>query len=431
MPDALAGLGATLIGLSLAIWLSSTCVHYTSSYARRTLDHGVWKLVIGFLALVNTAHTAVLCYELYVELVRDQRGTDVITHLYFVAKLATLYDVRPQSILVASSFLFSCISLGFGIVSAYSSKQFDVSLFDFDLHSKFGWQLFASSLSAILADTVISSGMLVHMRSGKYAAREETVLEVISRYFLETNLLATIVRILSLAFLLAWNAEGRESGVSLALSFVLPGLYLLSMLASLDAVEDATQAGLSRTMKHASSLSDMFKGVPLNRMDSPAIRERYLPSQISATPIADRFAGGATSPSDQRSWLRRTFQPASTPLQPGSVPLPTIQETTALPKHASRPVTAFSVSDYGDYLGLEGETSEKKGRPVGLASSPLANGAISTSVDVPAQTPTPRRATFALEDEGKRGNPGTPTGGTVVETTAFALGRKPVTYGYL
>lgn len=36
-------------------------------------------------------------------------------------------------------------------------------------------------------DTVISSGMLVHMRSGKYAAREETVLEVISRYFLEVR----------------------------------------------------------------------------------------------------------------------------------------------------------------------------------------------------------------------------------------------------
>ncbi|PRQ70376.1 hypothetical protein AAT19DRAFT_11125 [Rhodotorula toruloides] len=268
--------------------------------------------------------------------------------------------------------------------------------------------------------------MLVHTRSGKYAARDESVLEVLSRYFLETNLLATIVRILSLAFLLAWNAEGRPSGVSLTLSFVLPGLYLLSMLASLDAVSDTAQGGLSRTMKHASSLSDMFKGVPLNRMDSPAIRERYLPSQISATPIADRFAGGATTSTDQRSWLRRTFQPASTSLQPASLPLPTIQETTTLPKHASRPVTAFSVSDYGDYLGLECETSEKKGRPVGLASSPLANGAISTSVDVPAQSPTPRRATFALE-----GNPTTPTGGTVVETTAFTFGRKPITYGYL
>lgn len=47
--------------------------------------------------------------------------------------------------------LLIALSAGFGIVSAYSSKQFDVSLFDFDLHSKFGWQLFASSLSAILA----------------------------------------------------------------------------------------------------------------------------------------------------------------------------------------------------------------------------------------------------------------------------------------
>ncbi|BGP35799.1 hypothetical protein JCM10296v2_007651 [Rhodotorula toruloides] len=421
MLDDAAGRGATLIGLFCAIWLSSTCVHYTSSYARRTLDHGVCKLVISFLTLGNTAHTAVLCYETYLDLIRDQRVTEAIpggwTHTAHLAFLAAFTDG-------------SCPS-GFGIVATYSSKHCEVTLFTFDLHSKFGWQLFASSLSAILADSVISGGMLVHTRSGKYAARDESVFEVLSRYFLETNLLATIVRILSLAFLLAWNAEGRQSGVSLALSFVLPGLYLLSMLASLDAVSDTAQAGLSRTMKHASSLSDMFKGVPLNRMDRPAIRERYLPSQISATPIADRFAGGATTSTDQRSWLRRTFQPASTSLQPASLPLPTIQETTTLPKHASRPVTAFSVSDYGDYLGLEGETSEKKDRPVGLASSPLANGAISTSIDVPAQSPTPRRATFALEDEGQRGNPGTPTGGTVVETTAFTFGRKPVTYGYL
>lgn len=94
-----------------------------------------------------------------------------IAHLYFVAKLATLYDGRPQSVLVASSFLFSCVSFGtfrffrssqlrgayslyrtgFGIVATYSSKHFDVSLFAFDLHSKLGWQLFASSLPAILA----------------------------------------------------------------------------------------------------------------------------------------------------------------------------------------------------------------------------------------------------------------------------------------
>lgn len=76
--------------------------------------------------------------------------------------------------------------------------------------------------------------MLVHIRSGKYAARDESVLEVLSRYFLEvrqpqpevepamdsdslqqTNLLATLVRTLSFAFLLAWNADGRQSGVSL------------------------------------------------------------------------------------------------------------------------------------------------------------------------------------------------------------------------
>lgn len=195
-----------------------------------------------------------------------------MTHLYFVAKLATLYDDRPQRILVASSLLFSCISFGafiartahpkpaltarysagFGIVATYSSEHFAVPLFVITVHSNFGWQTLTSSLSAILAvssivlflavysthlssqDTVISGGMLVHIRSGKYAARDESVLEVLSRYFLEvrqpryacrpaitpysaqqTNLLATLVRILSLAFLLAWNADGRQSGVSL------------------------------------------------------------------------------------------------------------------------------------------------------------------------------------------------------------------------
>ncbi|GEM11343.1 hypothetical protein Rt10032_c14g5360 [Rhodotorula toruloides] len=247
MPDAPAGLGATLNGVFFTIWISSTSVHYTTSYARRTLDHGVWKLVLA--------------------------------HLYFLAKLATLFGGRLRSVLVASSLLLSCTSFGFGIVAIYSSKHFDVPLFAFQMHATFVWQTLAANLSAILTDTVISGAMLVHMRSAQYAARDESVLAVLSRYFLETNLLVTIVWILSLAFLLAWNAEGRQSEVSLALSFVLPGLYLLSMLASLDAVGDTVQGGLSRTMKHASSLSDMFKGVPLNRMDSPAIRERLFRSE--------------------------------------------------------------------------------------------------------------------------------------------------------
>ncbi|BGP28022.1 hypothetical protein JCM10295v2_007009 [Rhodotorula toruloides] len=83
------------------------------------------------------------------------------------------------------------------------------------MHATFVWQTLAANLSAILTDTVISGAMLVHMRSAQYAARDESVLAVLSRYFLETNLLVTIVWILSLAFLLAWNAEGRQSEVSL------------------------------------------------------------------------------------------------------------------------------------------------------------------------------------------------------------------------
>lgn len=69
----------------------------------------------------------------------------------------------------------------------------------------------------------------------------------------QTNLTTAIVSILSFAFYLAWNAEGQQSGVFLAsvvlcslraslltftgaqgLSMVLPKLYLLSVLASLE-----------------------------------------------------------------------------------------------------------------------------------------------------------------------------------------------------
>lgn len=62
-----------------------------------------WASQIGFLALVNTAHTAVLCYELYVELVRDQRGTDVVpggwaytAHLAFLSALCMASALRLQ-----------------------------------------------------------------------------------------------------------------------------------------------------------------------------------------------------------------------------------------------------------------------------------------------------------------------------------------------
>ncbi|BGP52074.1 hypothetical protein JCM10450v2_008045 [Rhodotorula kratochvilovae] len=475
MADAVSASGALLVALVFAAYLTSSAVHFAVSYLRLTGDPWQWQVAVLFLTALATADTGILAHSAYEHLVENfgnqdnlsSTGWDLTAHLailvtlatvaqvFYAFKLSTLYSGKRRAGLVGAVVLLACAQLAFGIAATYSSFHDTASLFTVDLEDKFGWQLLASSLAAFLANFVIAVAMIKDMRSARFAAREETVVEVFTRYVLETNVATAIVSILAFAFYLAWNAQGQESGVFLGLSMILPKLYLLSMLASLERGAEVAQGGLSRNMKHASSLSDMFKGVPLGRGRGLVTASRIgTPTTVHPTPIADRFAagGGAATP-EQPGWLRRTFQPSpatidsSTPLAPLAPPshsfggAPPIMRGSLAAPHTDRPVTAMSVSDYGAWLDDGSDEASAAGASLGGGRDPFASGAgvvyagsqagaegaFASGVEQ-AQTPTPRRATFALAQAAEAAGGGEAAGAEAART---AQARGPVRYGYL
>ncbi|GAA5854957.1 hypothetical protein JCM9279_003587 [Rhodotorula babjevae] len=435
--------GALLVGLIGAVWLSSSTVHY----AALTLH----AAPVLFFAALSTAHTGMWCFEVYGQLV-DAAGVDpgapswvltahlailttlaTVAHAYFTARLARLYSGRRRVALVGSVALLAAAQLAFGIAATYYSRHAPpASLFVADLGTTYGWALLASSLAALLANTLTCAALIADMRcSGRFAARDETVVEVSVRLVLESNLATALVSIVALAFYVAWTAQGEGSGVFLALSIVLPKLYLLSVLASLERGADLVHSGLSRTriVKHASSLSDMFKGAPLGsrRGSSSAAAAQ---AQAQGTPIADLYAAGAGAGGgggtgrgrDEVGWLRRTLQPSSadsatpTPLCALAYPPAGFEfELADQPQHhqqqrqqGPRPTTGISPSDYGAWL----DDDERGGAEAGYAGSAAAGAPAQAQGDGWASgvelagTPTPRKSTFGHAQLGEPSHEG-------------------------
>ncbi|GAA5825160.1 hypothetical protein JCM5353_002245 [Sporobolomyces roseus] len=441
--------GPLLISLYLAIYLTSSCVHLNLSYFRTTNDTWKWKSSVSFMTVASSAHTGILCWAVYEHLIRQWGETEGLTkgswafsahigflvaigfivQLYYAFKLSTLYSARLRIGLVSSIALFASAQLAFGIVACYNSVHYPFPLFAMSVHQDLGWQTLSYLVCTVICNSIISIASLVDARSPRFAVRSEKILEVASRLIIETNLLATICSILSLSFLLAWNNEGRQSGVWMAFALILPKLYVYALLASHTRGAEITRARLTTDYgKHASSLSDLFKGSPISpisRSQNPITISRIGTPQAqvsTSAPIADRYANqgqGAKTP-DSPGWLRRTIQPSPHPpqttLQTLAPPLPSFTRQSS--------ATALSISDYGEFL-----SSDHNEPPGGVEedlyhSSPEISEeekGFSTSIEV---TLSPRRTSFV---DSK----------TEMEMDHIGLGlnglggRQPVSYGYL
>ncbi|GAA5869407.1 hypothetical protein JCM8547_008666 [Rhodosporidiobolus lusitaniae] len=472
--------GAVLLGLFIAIYLTASSFHLTSSYVRRTADPWQWRTAVCFLTAVSTAHTAILCYSLYEYLIvhfgdvpyLSTAEWDLVAHyaifittsllvqLYFALRISTLYTARPRTFFVAGIVVLALAQLGFGIAATYSTARLPVTLFEADLREQLGWQTMAGGIAAVLCDVLIFVATFKDMRTSRFTVRSETIFEVVSRLLIETNFVTTIVAILSLAFYLAWDASGHPSGVSMAFAILTPKLYLLSMLASInrgaEAVRSSAAVGFdSKAVKHASSLSDMFKGTPLSRIGGVTVSRIGAPF---STPIADKYssssAGGNGGGEQGSSWLRRTLDrnPSSTSQTLGHAHLPQPSQHHLEPPIAmhERPLTAMSASVYGgatDYYAEYFSSSSAHGEDA-------KEGGHSTSIEVGegSGTPTPRKATFdevdldrsasrrarlgEHPDFGSTTRTGTPTSNVVLDLRPVGSpgqlgGREPIRYGYL
>ncbi|ORY73609.1 hypothetical protein BCR35DRAFT_307056 [Leucosporidium creatinivorum] len=403
MSDVESNLGALLIGLIIAVYLTSTSNGQVVTYMKTTYDHQSIQLIVIFAALASTAHTGILCYALYDFLIsnfgnQDFAGTAewsfvghfaiftfiaLIVQLYYAHKITSFCSGKRRIALVGGIVVLALAQTAFGILSAWSTYRLPLTddIFQVELRSALGWQMLASLIAAVLCDLLICGAMVREHRTPRYTVRSEGMLEVLTRLFIETNLITAIVAILSLAFYVAFHAKG----VSTAFAICTPKLYLMGMLASINR-RDVSRAGISSTSyhsnpKHESSLSDMFKGTPMTKL-----RGEVSTSRIGMpTPINDMFTNkDPNSP----GWLRRTFshEPESTPFtntQRAPAPGETVQWHSNLhPSHAVGSKTshqgsgdALSISDYGAWTGH----------------------AYSSSVELSQQSPRGKNVSFAQE----------------------------------
>ncbi|GAA5883990.1 hypothetical protein JCM6882_002094 [Rhodosporidiobolus microsporus] len=417
-------IGAVLIALVFAIWLSSSAAHLASSYLRKTMDPPSWVWAVILLTLLNTAHTAILCYSTYEHLIPHFGDEEQLSeagwpstahraiflvlslsaHLYFAFRISlfssnsgTTTSSRLNKALLGAVGFFTVGQLAFGIAGTYFfATDAGARLFEAEVGEKEGWLWLAAGVCAVLCDVLIFVATFKGMRTASYAVRDETVVDLFSRLVIETNFIPAISSILSLAFFLAWDTQGHPSGVSTGLSIVIPKLYLISILASVNrGVEPVREGPIAKMMKHASSLSDMFKGTPVNRT---------VPHGVT------------------------TFGTPDSQQHPSALAVP-LQRFA--PSASDRPATSFSVSDYGDYFADDTKTAPSSNTHADSGSAD-EHGGHSTSIDVQSQTPTPRRANFGRDAEVVLNGPG--VAGVAVSGAAglgAGPGRQPVRYGYL
>ncbi|GAA5836261.1 hypothetical protein JCM11251_001446 [Rhodosporidiobolus azoricus] len=455
--------GAVLIGLVFAIWLSSSAVHLASSYVGGTVDPYSWTAGVVFLVVLNTAHTAVLCYSSYDRLIEHFGEEDylqitgwphmahlsialtlaLLTHVYFLLRISLFFSTastRARRTILGSIGFFATGQVAFGVAGIYyTATTGAVRLFEARLGEREGWLMLASGLCAVLCNAVIFVATFRGTCTAKNALQDETIIELFSRLIVETNLIPAVLSILALAFYLARDTQGYRSGVSTAISIVLPKLYVISLLSSIKrGIEPAPEGPIARMMKHASSLSDMFKGTPVSRTLAGRVTVSKIgtPREFVATPIADMYGGGAKASEEDPGWLRRTFGAPDSGLtaqqQQDGLAVPLQRFAPSSKSGEGRPVTALSISDYGDYFLDDTKTNPSNAH---ADSGSAEEHGQSTSIDVHSQTPTPRRANFGRDAEVVLNGPvmdvGSAANGAIGNTGATLAGRQPVRYGYL
>ncbi|GAA5883489.1 hypothetical protein JCM16303_003826 [Sporobolomyces ruberrimus] len=403
--------------------------------------------------------------------------TKQIVQFYYAFKLSTLYKEPSRSPLVATVALFAAAQLGvaFGIVATYNTIKSPPPLFSMNVRTEVGWQTLSY---LICANLIIFVASFKDARSPRFAVRSESFLQVFNRYVIETNSLATIVTILALSFCLASNNEGKQSGVWMAFALVLPKLYVWSLLASHTRGAEITRMTVDYS-KHASSLSDMFKGSPVSEtLKKPSSRFPVTVSKIGTpqglspvgeggkTPIADLYAAGVTGGvgtsgivegPDSPGWLRRTVQPTITTNNPLLLEPPApIPRSSLSPSPLSRQSAApTSISDYGEYFAEDQHS--RQSRQGGVPPLPThaiiggggrgnerdqgregggGEGGYSTSIEISL---SPRRTSFQpqptpshIREPGEKVMEVLPMSSGGPSVFGLTLqGRQPVTYGYM
>lgn len=176
-----------------------------------------------------------------------------LVQLYFAAKLSTTLAGRSRIIILCVVITFCLLQVVMGSLVTYSLSGSDADIYAVALSSALGWQRLMQLVAGVVCDLTITVTLLVGTERPRWGS--EGVLDVLTRWLCETNLVATVAAVVELAL----SAALPSTGLGLAVSMVTPKLLVLCMLACIArAGQDARGEG--GTGNRSSSLTDFMRG---------------------------------------------------------------------------------------------------------------------------------------------------------------------------
>ncbi|CCM04218.1 uncharacterized protein FIBRA_06385 [Fibroporia radiculosa] len=306
-------LGACYIGtVFAAILYGVTNVQTYMYYKRYKRDPTILKFLVFILWVLDGLHQAFITHAFYNYAIIDFADPlaamvpewSVMAHVF----VGSTSDTIVRGLFCQRVFLLSgrnylitvAIAIGtlvvFGSSYAFGIKGFSLSDY-FDLTS-ITWFIYTSLISGIVTDLLIATSLCVLLSQRRTAFnRTNSVIRLLMIYSINTGALTTICSIICLVIYATKPISTKF--VFIAVYFVLPKLYLNSLLATLNARQSLRDRKAYTSSGGSFPLNARPTGTGSNNGFSMKPDERIVEVQIQTT--TDTLADPAFSPTGKGS----------------------------------------------------------------------------------------------------------------------------------
>ncbi|OBZ76024.1 hypothetical protein A0H81_03505 [Grifola frondosa] len=265
-------LGAAFIGNTFAaIFYGITNVQTFTYYKRNGKDPQFLKILIFILWILDGLHLALINHTLYTYTVKD--FSDIL------AISVPTWSILAHIVVAGTSDLFVRSFFCHRVWRPFAVECFDITDY-FELRN-FSWILYLSFGAGLTADFIVAASLcwlLSRHRTG--FRRTDSIIRVLMLYGINTCVLTTI---LTFCFLITF-IKMPNNFVFIAFYFVMPKLFLNSLLATLNTRKHVREIGPSAlTSIPLSAMSGTYMIASADGACKPQAQDQVLQIQIQTT----------------------------------------------------------------------------------------------------------------------------------------------------
>ncbi|EMD36464.1 hypothetical protein CERSUDRAFT_84626 [Gelatoporia subvermispora B] len=250
-------LGAAFLGnLAAAIFYGITNVQTYLYYKRNVADSTVLKSIVFFLWVLDSLHLALISHALYTYAVTNFANPlaimvptwSIMAHVavtgvsdVFVRSLfcQRVWKLSGRNWVLTIAIIISSLVTFAGSV-AFSIRGLQID--NFFAFSEISWILYTSFGLGVAADLLIAVSLVTFLQRRRTGfSRTDSVVRVLMLYSINTGALTTLCAFLCLVM----YATMPDNFIFIAFYFVLPKLFLNSLLATLNARRSLRLASMS------------------------------------------------------------------------------------------------------------------------------------------------------------------------------------------